>query len=197
MTPKKQNAQMMQIMDFTKADLALNKKGELSEEQIDSHYHVRSSLHKDMSDINEKGLIIIELLRWGFIYTVLVITGIFQRIEDVLDVLTVPTFTVIMVLYMTDRQRRHIEAMASLRKFSDPNQPIPPVSVAEGQIIKSVEHKMASKFTHQEYVLITGRKLRVMPGSLDVLDEETAYRFYYLDYNGVDMFLSAEVVPQK
>jgi hypothetical protein len=197
MKPKKQNAQMMQIMDFTKADLALNKKGELSEDQIDSHYRVRSALHKDMSDINEKGLIVIELLRWAFMYAVLVITGIFQMIEDVLGVLTVPTFTAIMVLYMTYRQRRHMEAMAILRKLADPNQPISPVSVAEGQITKCVEHKMDSKFAHQEYVLIAGRKIRVMPESLDVLDEETIYRFYYLDHNGVDMFLSAEVVNKN
>ena len=194
---KKQHAQMMQIMDFTKADLALNKKGELSEDQIENHYHVRRLLHDDMLKYTEKHLIVTGLLIWAFIYAVLVITGIFQRIEDVLGVLTVPSFTLIVVLYMAFRQRQYLEAMAILRKLADPNRPISPVSVAEGQITKRVEHKMASKFAHQEYVLIAGRKIRVMPGSLDVLDEETTYRFYYLDHDGVEMFLSAEVVNKK
>jgi hypothetical protein len=195
MTPKKQNAQMMEIMDFTQNDLVLNKKSKLSREQIENHYHIRGRLREDMMRrYTEKQLVVSGLVLWVILYAILVLTGIFHRIEDLLGVLTVPAFTVTAVLYMTFRQRQYLEAMSILRELSDPDQPIAPVSVAEGKITKIVEHETASKFVHQEYVLIAGRKIRVMPGSLDVLDEETTYRFYYLDHNGVDMFLSAEVV---
>ena len=187
----------MQIMGCTKADLALNQNGELSEDQIENHYYVRELLREDAPRYTEKHLIVTGLLIWAVIYAVLVLTGIFRQIEDLLGVLTVPAFTLIVVLYMTFRQRQYLEMMTRLGELADPNHPIPPVSVAEGQITKSVEHKRVSEFAHQEYVLIAGRKIRVMPGSLDVLDEETSYRFYYLDHNGVDMFLSAEVVNES